>query len=166
MTPEQALRFVEDHGVVLESGRGPVPNLAETIAGRRITGSWWKHPKANTIFRCSRAVRDSPDVLVCRIVSGKVTYVHRRLWPAVMRLADRFESDQLGSIREIHTASGKHKTEITTFPQWTPRDAISAGAKLTAAEAAAMIPISKFAPRSRNDNSFQRTNGMRRFTRR
>jgi hypothetical protein len=141
MTPKQALEFVKSHGFVLESARGPVPSLAETIAGQRINGSWWKHPKANAIFRCSRAIRDSPDVLVCRIVSGKVTYVHRRLWPALVRLADRFEPDQLASIREIHTASGKHKIEITAFPKWAPPDVISAGAKLTADQAAALIPI-------------------------
>ena len=29
MTPEEALKFVSDHGVVLESARGPVPNLVE-----------------------------------------------------------------------------------------------------------------------------------------
>ena len=28
MTPEEGLRFVEEHGVVLESVRGPVPALA------------------------------------------------------------------------------------------------------------------------------------------
>ena len=141
MTPKQALRFVKNHGFVLESARGPVPNLAETIAGQRINGSWWKHPKASTIFRCSRAIRNSPDVLVCRIVRGKVTYVHRRLWPALVRLSDRLESDQVGSIREIHTASGKHKIEITPFPQWVPPDVISAGAKLTADQAATLLPI-------------------------
>lgn len=132
---------MKTHGLVLESARGPVPNLAEEIAGKRINGSWWKHPKANTIFLCSRAIRNSPNVLVCRIVSGKVTYVHRRLWPALVRLADRFAPDQLASIREIHTASGKHKIEITAFPQLTPPEVISAGVKLTADQAAALLPI-------------------------
>src|SRR3990172_13285839 len=82
MTPKEALAFVKTNGVVLESGRGSVPSLAEAVACGPIRGSWWAHPKGNDIFLCSRAVRQSPDVLVCRLVGGKVTYVHRRLWPA------------------------------------------------------------------------------------
>ena len=141
MTPKEALKFVKKHGIVLESARSSFPNLAETIAGKPIRGSWWKHPKGNAIFLCSRAIRKSTDVLVCRLVSGKVTYVHRRLWPALVRLADRFEPDRLASLREIHTASGKHKLEVTVFPKWVPPDVISAAAKLTADQAAAMLGI-------------------------
>ena len=36
--------FVERHGVVLASARGPVPNVAEAVAGEPIRGSWWGHP--------------------------------------------------------------------------------------------------------------------------
>src|SRR3990172_7740728 len=92
MTPKQALAFVKTNGVVLESGRGSVPSLAEAVAGGPIRGSWWGHPKGNDIFLCSRAVRQSPDVLVCRLVGGKVTYVHRRLWPALVRLAEELNA--------------------------------------------------------------------------
>ena len=41
MTKAEALAFVRTHGVVLESGIGPVPSLAGTIAGSPIRGSWW-----------------------------------------------------------------------------------------------------------------------------
>ena len=91
MTPKQAIAFVKANGVVLESGRGPVPSLAEAIAGAPIRGSWWTHSNAKTIFVCSRAIRESADVLVCRLVGDKVTYVHRDLWPALARLASGFE---------------------------------------------------------------------------
>src|SRR5260370_9578482 len=89
MTPKQAIAFVKTNGVVLESGRGAVPNLAEAIAGAAIRGSWWAHPKANTIFLCSRAIRASADVLVGRLAGGKGTNVHRPLWPALGRLRAR-----------------------------------------------------------------------------
>ncbi len=135
MTTKQALAFVKTKGVALESGRGSVPSLAETIAGKRIRGSWWKHPKGNNIFLCSRAIRNSKDVLVCHLVGGKITYVHRRLWPALVRLADQFDPARLAAIREIHTASGKHKVEATAYPKWVPSDVMSAAAKLTAEEA-------------------------------
>lgn len=139
MTPKQAFTFVKINGVALESGRGPVPSLAETIAGKPIRGSWWKHSKANNIFLCSRAIRNSKDVLVSRLVGGKITYVHRRLWPALVRSADQFDPDQLAAIREVHTASGKHKVEVTPFPKWVPRDVRSAAKKLTAEEASKQL---------------------------
>src|SRR6185503_19944407 len=45
MTIKHALDMVRRNGVMLESGTGPVPNLAELIAGEPIKGSWWAHPK-------------------------------------------------------------------------------------------------------------------------
>lgn len=141
MTPKQAVAFVKANGVVLESGRGPVPNLAEAIAGAAIRGSWWGHPKANTIFLCSRAIRESPDVLVCRLVGGKVTYVHRRLWPALVRLAGRFDADRLAVIDEVHTPSGTHKVSVTMFQEWVPEEVTQAAARLTEEEATSLLPV-------------------------
>jgi hypothetical protein len=82
VTPAEALAFVCTHGLVLESGTGPVPSLAAAIAGEPIRGSWWAHARGREVFAITRAIRDSPDVLVCRLIDGKITYVHRRLWPA------------------------------------------------------------------------------------
>jgi hypothetical protein len=150
MTPKEAVAFVKANGVVLESGRGPVPNLAEAIAGAAIRGSWWAHTKANSIFLCSRAVRDSADVLVCRLVGGKVTYVHRRLWPALVRLAGRFDADQLAVIEEVHTATGKHKVNVTAFQDWIPEEVAQAAARLTDEEATSLLPmIPATSPRKR-----------------
>src|SRR5438874_6623400 len=118
VSPKQALAFVKENGIVLESARRAVPSLAEAIAGKPVRGNWWAHPKADIIFRCSRTVRASPDVLTCRLVAGRIAYVHRSLWPALVRLADRFEANRLDAIQEIHTASGKHKVEVTPFPAW------------------------------------------------
>src|SRR5438093_3277607 len=141
MTPKQAIAFVKANGVVLESGRGPVPNLAEAIAGEAIRGSWWAHPRAKTIFLCSRAIRESADVLVCRLVGGKVTYVHRRLWPALVRLAGRFSADRLAVIDEVHTPSGRHKVNVTTFQEWVPEEVARAAARLTEEVATSLLPV-------------------------
>jgi len=140
MTPKQAIAFVKANGVVLESGHGPVPSLAEAIAGERIRGSWWAHPKANTIFLCSRAIRKSADVLVCRLVGGKVTYVHRRLWPALVRLAGRFDANRLAAIQEVHTPSGKHEVHTTAYPDWVTEDVRRAAEELTEEEAVSLLP--------------------------
>ena len=122
MTSAEALAFVNAHGVVLESGTGPVPALVAAIAGEPIRGSWWAHPRGREIFAITRTIRDCPDVLVCRLIDGKITYAHRRLWPALVRLAERFPRSNLAQIREVHTASGKHEVEETRFPAWVSRE--------------------------------------------
>ncbi len=120
MTARQAIAFVKRHGVVLEAARGPVPSLAEAIAGEALRGSWWGHPKAHQIHRLLGAVRDSEDVLVCRLVDGKITFVHRRLWPALVRVAKSLPAERIAAISEIHTPSGKHKVVVKPFSRWVP----------------------------------------------
>src|SRR2546425_11060288 len=100
MTPRGGLAFVRRNGIVLEGGRGPVPNLAEAVAGGPIRGSWWGHAQGKKIFLLTRAGRDAPDVLVCRLVGGKGAYVHRPLWPAIVRFAKAFGRPHLGGPRE------------------------------------------------------------------
>jgi hypothetical protein len=139
MTPKQALRFVETNGVVLESARGPVPSLAQTIAGEEMRGSWWAHPKGKIIFACSRAIRNSNDVLTCRLVEGKVTYVHRRLWPALARLSERFAPVRLAAIREVHSTKGTHKLETVAFPEWVPSEERRKARKLSIEQAIALL---------------------------
>ena len=139
MTPKQALAFVKVEGVVLESGRGPIPSLAEAVAGEPIGASWWGHPRAHDTFVCSRAIRKSADVLVCRVVSGKVTYVHRRLWPALVRLAHRFDRNRLAAVQEVHTLSGKHEVRTSAYPDWVPADVKHAAEKLTEEEAGFLL---------------------------
>jgi hypothetical protein len=107
---------------VLESAGGPVPSLADAIAGGPIRGSWWAHARNHEIFALTRAVRDCPDVLVCRLVDGKITYVHRRLWPALVRASARFPRKQLAKVNEKHTASGRHVCEEVAFPGWVSRE--------------------------------------------
>ena len=78
MNPKEALAFVERHGIVLQAARGPVPNLAEAIAGGPVRGSWWGHPKGKEIFRAAKVIYESPNVLVCKRRSV-TDYAHRRL---------------------------------------------------------------------------------------
>ncbi len=135
MTAADALPFVERQGIVLLAARGPVANLAEAVAGEPIRGSWWGHPKGKEIYRAAAAVSESADVLVCRLVNGKVTFVHRRLWPAVVRLAPRLPKAGLDAIREEHTATGAHCTITTPFPRWVPREVRAAARQLSEEDA-------------------------------
>jgi hypothetical protein len=139
MSPKQVLAFVERHGVVLQAARGSLPNLAETIAGGPIRGSWWGHPKGREIFLATQVVGESPDVLVCRLAHGKVTYVHRRLWPALVKLADRFRRDWLARVWNEHTPSGAHRARIEAFPRWVPPEVAKQAETLSTSEAEAMM---------------------------
>lgn len=142
MTPIQAIRFIRTHGLVLESAHGTVPNLAEMVTGIRIRGSWWGHPKRQEIFLLTRAIRDSDDILVCRLLDGKITYVHRRLWPALVRLAKQFDGKRLGWIREVHTSREEHELQIIAYPRWVPAEVKLLARKLSERQA-----ISQLGPR-------------------
>lgn len=141
MTPRQAVAFVRKQGVVLEAAAGPVPSLAEAIAGAPIRGSCWAHPKSQEIFELTRAVRDSRDILVCRLVGGKITYVHRRLWPSLVRVATRYPVERLAQVHEVHTASGRHVTREVAFPAWVPEDVTTEASKLS--EEQAVLDLSR-----------------------
>ncbi len=146
MTSAQALDFVERHGVVCESARrGAIASLADAIAGETLSGNWWSHPKSKAIFAVTRALRESPRVLVCRLVDGKISFVHERLWPALVRVADRFSPKQLARVHEVHSASGKHVIEATPFPEWVPAKAAAAAKRLTQQQAlqelAMLLPL-------------------------
>jgi hypothetical protein len=120
MTSDQAKAFVLKHGVVLVSGKGPVPRLAEAVVREPISGSWWSHPESHKIFTVLQAVAESDDVLVCRLVNGKITLIHRRLWPALVRVAKRFPKNQVAQVRQEHSASGHHVNREVPFPKWVP----------------------------------------------
>ena len=135
MNPKEVIAFVKRHGIVLQAARGVVPNLAEAIAGEPIRGSWWGHAKSRTIFRATQAVCDSPEILVCKLIDGKVTYVHRRLWPALVKLAPRFSKKQLAKAWDEHTKSGAHVARETAFPDWVPPEIIKEAEALSITEA-------------------------------
>jgi hypothetical protein len=130
MTFEEALAFVRNRGVALASGKGAVPNVVEAIVNEPVKGSWWAHPRGKEIFGILRELSESQEILVCRLVGGKVTYVHRRLWPALVRAADHFPVRLLAQVREEHTASGRHITRDVPFPEWVPADVVVRAAKL------------------------------------
>ena len=129
-----------DNGMLLQSARGPLPSVAELVAGEPIKGSWWAHPKSRAIFAALGSLDESSDVVRLRLVRGKVTFVHRRLWPALVRVSDRFAPRQLAALREEHTASGAHRVEEQPFPDWVPDDVRRAAVELTEEEALAQLP--------------------------
>jgi hypothetical protein len=135
MGPREVIAFVERRGIVLQAARGPVPSLAEAIAGGPIRGSWWGHPKGKEIFRAARAVCECPDVLVCKLFNGNITYVHRRLWPALVKLAPRLPKGLLAKVWDEHTTTGAHRSRRRPFPAWVPPEIMREASALSMAEA-------------------------------
>lgn len=134
-TAEEALAFVREQGVVLISAKGAAPSLTEAIVGEPVKGSWWAHPQSHKIFAILETIRQSEQILVCRLMDGKLTLVHRRLWPSLVRLAHRFAPERLGSILEEHTPSGRHVSSAVPFPQWVPPDVMEQAKTLNEMEA-------------------------------
>lgn len=140
VTTSEALRFVARQGIALESARHrAVPNLADEVLGRRRRGNWWSHPRGREFFRLTRTLRSHPDILVCRLVDGKVTYVHRRLWPAVVRLLPALGVHRVAAIQEIHTETGAHRLHYTPLRRWVPPEVSARADQLTVAEARAQL---------------------------
>lgn len=139
MTAAEVLAFVEECGVVLVSAKGPVPRLTEVIAGEPIKGSWWGHPKSHQIFAILEVVTESENVLVCRLVKGKITLVHRRLWPALARLAADFPPNRISKVRQEHTASGRHVNKEVPFPRWVPSEVMKQAGSISEEEAIAAL---------------------------
>lgn len=139
MTPKQGLAYVKRHGIVLQAARGPVPSLAEAIAGGPIRGSWWAHAKGAEIYRVADAISENDEVLVCRLVEGKVTFVHRRLWPALVKLAARFPKERLAKIWEEHTETGAHRSQSLAFPRWVPAQVLSEAETLSLIDAETLL---------------------------
>jgi hypothetical protein len=73
-------QLVQAQGVISERA------LIEAAAGEPVRGSWWGHPSSHVIFHALEQLREDPDVFLCKLLDGKQTYVHRRLWPALLRL--------------------------------------------------------------------------------
>jgi hypothetical protein len=142
MTAMEPMVVLFEQGMLLESARGPIPNVAELVAGEPIRGSWWSHPSSHAIFEVLNVLADSPDVVRTRLVNGKVTLIHRRLWPALVRLADRFPVERLAAIDEEHTASGAHRKREQPFPEWVPEDVMLAATHLSEDEAVSQLSTS------------------------
>ena len=85
-TREQALLFVRRHRVVPMTAAGNLPSFVEAVAGGRVRGSWWGHPKGALIYGLANSLHDSAEVRSVRLVDGKNTFLHRSLWSAFYRI--------------------------------------------------------------------------------
>ena len=89
-----SLAKLTELGLLLQTDAN-LPNVCALVGGAPVRGSWWAHPRSHEIFRVNCELAEHPDVLATKPISGKVTYVHRTLWPAVVAIGRARESWQM-----------------------------------------------------------------------
>ena len=136
---DELSRFVARHKIVTEAARCRVPSVVHWMAPAPAKGSWWAWPGANRIYNRLTKLREHEDVLVCKLVHGKVTYVHASAWPSLVRLRSAFPETALDRVIETHGDDGRHATRVVKLEEWLPPDVALAASRLSAADAQATL---------------------------
>ena len=75
-----------------------LPSVSGLVTNEKIRGSWWAHKEAQTIFTVSEMLEDHRDVLITKLISEKVTFVHRELWDRIYSIGVAREDWQLKNL--------------------------------------------------------------------
>ncbi len=115
------LETLAECGLLLASD-ALLPSVASIVAGEPIRGSWWAHSASQEIYHVSEDLSKHPDITVVKLVSGKDTYVHRSLWPAVFAIGIAHEPWQLDGLsrtaREILEVVASRGQVLTREVPW------------------------------------------------
>jgi hypothetical protein len=96
----EVFQQLEKFGLLLLSDSN-LPNVATLVAGEKVSGSWWSHKAAQRIFAVSELLEDHSDVLIMKLVSKKVTFVHRELWGHIYSIGVAREDWQLKKLPTV-----------------------------------------------------------------
>ncbi len=91
---ERAFAALEEHGLLLQQDR-ELPSVVTLVTGEALRSSWWSHPRGKLVFAVLEALSEHPDAISTKLLDGKVTLVHRRLWPALLAVASAREPWQM-----------------------------------------------------------------------
>ncbi|HTF89204.1 MAG TPA: hypothetical protein VK843_12395 [Planctomycetota bacterium] len=94
MQVKELLTRLEADGFLLQTD-AKLPSAVALVAGGPIKGSWWRHPRGKEIYALLGELSEHEDVLALKLLDGKVTFVHRRLWPAVVSIGSAREPWQM-----------------------------------------------------------------------
>lgn len=76
-----------------------VPSVTNLVAGRPIRGSWWGDPAGRQIYLVLNALSD--EVAWPKLLGGKVTLVHKRLWTALAAVGEQDAGWQLEGLGDV-----------------------------------------------------------------
>jgi len=93
----RAMNILENNGLLLLRGR-EIADICGLVTSQRIKGSWWGDPAGPEIFALGEMLSDHPDVTVTKLITGKVTFVHRSLWQRLIAVGIAREEWQMKSL--------------------------------------------------------------------
>ncbi len=131
----EVLQALESTGLLLLTDR-LLPSVTSMVAGEPVRGSWWSHPRSHQIYAVATRLEDDPDVTTAKLVSGKVTFVHRRLWPsllAVVRSGEPWQREGLSAEARSLLASVETRGQIR-LDSWLQEDVDASTSKRAAGE--------------------------------
>ena len=107
---QRVLEVLQRFGLLLEADT-QLPSVAGIVTQEPIRGSWWGHPQGKIIYEVLMRLDSRTDILAAKLISGKVTFIQRRLWPALIGVGMARESWQLENLtytaRELYTTVTK-----------------------------------------------------------
>ncbi len=117
----RVIKGLDRFGILLEVD-SRLPNIASLVAGERIIGLWWTHKRSRLIWRVLNRFLVSGGSLTVRLVSGKVTFVHRRLWADLLGVCTSGEdwqskglSKDARSLLRTVEEKGEVRTDLTRW---------------------------------------------------
>lgn len=117
---------LERRGLLLLHDRA-LPSITTLVAGSPITGSWWAHPRGNEIYQLVEELERGGRAIALKLVNGKVTFVHRRLWPLLLAATNGPSSARPSSaVRDLlsllESSGTLHVAELRRTPERAPAD--------------------------------------------
>lgn len=95
-----------------------LPCVVTILVGGPLATSWWSHPKSHHIFQVLTEIAAHRDVLLTKLLGGKDTLVHRRLWPAFLSVAtcgEPWQTQRLSkAARELLRQTTRGKAPVTS----------------------------------------------------
>ena len=96
----KVLRAVEQSGLLMQADSA-LPSVVTLLVGQPVHGSWWGHPMGDAIHIVNSHLKEHPDLIAAHLVSRKLTFIHRRVWPALFGVAlsgEPWQSENLGPL--------------------------------------------------------------------
>jgi hypothetical protein len=133
---DSVLGELELYGLLLASDKRLL-SVTTLVSAAPVSGSWWASPDSHKIYNVMRSLTAHPDVTLAKLVNKKVTYVHRKLWGALVAVGGERAPWQLRSLsprakelfRQV-TRSGTYSTDRAPDPKLCGRAAAELEAKL------------------------------------
>src|SRR5260370_36128034 len=99
-TFQQILDLLKRYGLLLVSDPH-LPSVVSLVAGEPVRRSWWGHPRGKEMYAVLNQLAAREEGLMSKLVSGKETYVHQRLWSALIGVGTARESWQLHDLSAL-----------------------------------------------------------------